>query len=105
MSQTDTMRKQDKQLKKKKKKKNAVEEPAFWPLIKQVKIRIKAEALSTGAVLCDLPGVADANAARSSIAKDYMKLANCIWVLAPIHRAVDDKTARGEMDSDLINFD
>ncbi|EAU84723.2 hypothetical protein CC1G_00242 [Coprinopsis cinerea okayama7 len=39
-------------------------------------------------------GVADANAARNNIAKDYMKKANCIWILAPITRAVDDKTAK-----------
>lgn len=43
----------------------------------------------------DLPGVADANAARNNIAKDYMKKCDCVWILAPITRAVDDKTARG----------
>lgn len=41
-------------------------------------------------------GVADANAARNNIAKDYMKKCDCIWILAPITRAVDDKTARGK---------
>lgn len=55
-----------------------------------------AKALSTGAILVDLPGVADANAARNNIAKDYMKKCDCVWILAPITRAVDDKTARGE---------
>ncbi|KAG2369878.1 hypothetical protein BDR07DRAFT_1526349 [Suillus spraguei] len=68
--------------------------PALWPLIRQVNVRCNAQALSTGAILVDLPGVADANAARNSIAKDYMKKCNCIWILAPITRAVDDKTAR-----------
>lgn len=86
---------------------------ALWPLIRQVNVRCPAKALSTGAVLVDLPGilqsihavmktltlsskgVADANAARNNIAKDYMKKCNCIWILAPITRAVDDKTARG----------
>lgn len=68
--------------------------PALWPLIRQVNVRCRAAALSTGAVLVDLPGVADANAARNNIAKDYMKKCNCIWILAPITRAVDDKTAR-----------
>ncbi|THH33781.1 hypothetical protein EUX98_g424 [Antrodiella citrinella] len=71
--------------------------PAFWPLIRQVNVRCNAEALSTGAVLVDLPGVADANAARNNIAKDYMKKCDCIWILAPITRAVDDKTARDLM--------
>ncbi|KAG6874834.1 hypothetical protein C0992_006355 [Termitomyces sp. T32_za158] len=86
--------------------------PALWPLIRQVSVRCNAAALSTGAVLVDLPGtsdsypdghrlyypnqgVADANVARNNIAKDYMKKCDCIWILAPITRAVDDKTARG----------
>ncbi|KAF5388296.1 hypothetical protein D9615_000347 [Tricholomella constricta] len=68
--------------------------PALWPLIRQVNVLCNAAALSTGAILVDLPGVADANAARNNIAKDYMKKCDCIWILAPITRAVDDKTAR-----------
>lgn len=71
------------------------DEPAMWPLIKQVTVRCNAKALSTGAILVDLPGVADANAARNNIAKDYMKKANCIWILSAITRAVDDKAAKG----------
>jgi len=73
------------------------EDVALWPLIRQVNVRCPSAALSTGAILVDLPGVADANAARNNIAKDYMKKASCIWILAPITRAVDDKTARGEI--------
>ncbi|KAF9055172.1 hypothetical protein BDZ89DRAFT_1055778 [Hymenopellis radicata] len=68
--------------------------PALWPLIRQVNVRCNADALKTGSILVDLPGVADANAARNNIAKDYMKKCQCIWILAPITRAVDDKTAR-----------
>ncbi|VDC06880.1 unnamed protein product [Peniophora sp. CBMAI 1063] len=75
-------------------KKDTSEGPAFWPLIRLVNVRCKAKALETGAILVDLPGVADANAARNNIAKDYMKKCNCIWILAPITRAVDDKTAK-----------
>jgi hypothetical protein len=86
-------------------------EPALWPLIRLVQVRCPSKALSTGAILVDLPGVADANAARGNIAKDYMKKCNCIWIAAPITRycdsfdfylrrtnivasAVDDKTAK-----------
>jgi Dynamin family len=81
----------------KKKDSNGVtdNDPALWPLIRQVVVKCQAAALSTGAILVDLPGVADANAARSNICKDYMKKCNCIWVLAPITRAVDDRTAKG----------
>ncbi|KAJ7068199.1 hypothetical protein C8F01DRAFT_1117262 [Mycena amicta] len=68
--------------------------PAMWPLIRQVNVRAPSAALATGAVLVDLPGTGDANAARSSIAKGYMKKANCVWILAPIHRAVDSKVAK-----------
>jgi hypothetical protein len=49
-------------------------------------------------------GVADANAARNNIAKDYMKKCDCIWILAPITRAVDDKTARGLTSSLTLLF-
>lgn len=78
-----------------KKKDKDKDEPAYWPLIRQVRVWCNAKALSTGAILVDLPGVADANAARNNIAKDYMKKCDCVWILAPITRAVDDKTARG----------
>ncbi|KAG8698906.1 hypothetical protein FRC08_005636 [Ceratobasidium sp. 394] len=69
-------------------------DPALWPLIRSVRVKCKSNALSCGAVLVDLPGVADANLARSSIAKEYMKKCDCIWIAAPITRAVDDKTAK-----------
>ncbi|TFK83640.1 hypothetical protein K466DRAFT_528541 [Polyporus arcularius HHB13444] len=81
----------------KEKKKDKDDGPAYWPLIRQVRVWCNAKALSTGAILVDLPGVADANAARNNIAKEYMKKCDCVWILAPITRAVDDKTARDLM--------
>ncbi|EMD41072.1 hypothetical protein CERSUDRAFT_63001 [Gelatoporia subvermispora B] len=81
----------------KKKDGDTSNDPALWPLIRQVNVKCDARALSTGAILVDLPGVADANAARNNIAKDYMKKCDCVWILAPITRAVDDKTARDLM--------
>jgi nucleosome binding factor SPN SPT16 subunit len=45
----------------------------FWPLIKVVRIYTKADVLSTGAVIVDLPGVQDSNAARAAVAASYMK--------------------------------
>lgn len=77
----------------KKKENKKDDEAAFWPLIRQVNVRCSSAALSSGVILVDLPGVADANAARNSIAKDYMKKCDCIWILASIHRAVDDKVS------------
>ncbi|WYZ44801.1 hypothetical protein EsH8_VIII_000117 [Colletotrichum jinshuiense] len=66
----------------------------FWPLIKVVRIYTKANALSTGAVIVDLPGVQDSNAARAAVAQNYMKSCTGLWIVAPINRAVDDKTAK-----------
>lgn len=73
-------------------KKNVAME--YWPLIKVVRIYTKADALSTGAVIVDLPGVQDSNAARAAVAQQYMKACTGLWIVAPINRAVDDKTAK-----------
>ncbi|KAH8084307.1 hypothetical protein BXZ70DRAFT_1011998 [Cristinia sonorae] len=64
---------------------------ALWPLIRHVKVRSNAMALATGVILVDLPGVADANAARNLIAKQYMKKCDKVWIVAPIIRAADQK--------------
>ncbi|KAI5795262.1 hypothetical protein EDC01DRAFT_654675 [Geopyxis carbonaria] len=68
-------------------------EMEFWPLVKVVKIYIRSPVLKTGAVVVDLPGVQDANAARAAVAEGYMKKCTGLWIVAPITRAVDDKTA------------
>nr|VWP00731.1 Chimeric spermidine synthase/saccharopine dehydrogenase [Ganoderma boninense] len=68
---------------------------AYWPLIRQIKVRCPAHALSTGTVLVDLPGVVDANAARASIASEYMQKCDHFWIATPVTRAVNDKTAYG----------
>ncbi|EFQ34106.1 tat pathway signal sequence [Colletotrichum graminicola] len=65
-----------------------------WPLIKVVRVFVKAAALSTGAVIVDLPGIHDSNAARAAVSTNYMKDCSSIWIVAPIVRAVDDKSAR-----------
>jgi hypothetical protein len=83
---------------KKDKNKEKVSIPAkqteYWPLIKVVKIYTKSHALSTGAVIVDLPGVHDSNAARAAVAQGYMKQCTGLWIVAPINRAVDDKAAK-----------
>ncbi|RAL00728.1 uncharacterized protein BO80DRAFT_465201 [Aspergillus ibericus CBS 121593] len=66
----------------------------LWPLVRVVRIYTKAAALKTGAILVDLPGVFDSNAARVAVANDYMKRCSSHWIVAPINRAVDDKVAR-----------
>jgi hypothetical protein len=75
-------KKESKKEKKESKEKNESEQkneskkedpPALWPLIRQVRVWCSSSALSTGAILVDLPGIADANMARNNIAKAYMK--------------------------------
>jgi hypothetical protein len=83
----------------KKKKKTRKREQGFWPLIKVVRLYVKADALSTGAVLVDLPGVADSNAARAAVAEGYMKQCTGLWIVSPINRAVDDKAAKNLLGS------
>ncbi|KAI5781046.1 hypothetical protein DFH27DRAFT_582577 [Peziza echinospora] len=81
-------------------KKERGKEMEYWPLIKVVRIYCKSPALSTGAIIVDLPGSHDANVARVAVAEEYMKNCNALWIVAPITRAVDDKTAHhllGEM--------
>lgn len=80
--------------KKSKKDNTGGAEMEYWPLIKVVKIYTKSPALSTGAVIVDLPGVHDSNAARAAVAQGYMKQCTGLWIVAPITRAVDDKAAK-----------
>ena len=75
-------------------KKKERREMEYWPLIRVVRIYVKSRALATGAVIVDLPGVHDANAARAAVAEGYMKQCTGLWIVAPINRAVDDKAAK-----------
>lgn len=89
-------------------KKSRKREMEFWPLIKVVRIYAKADALSTGAVVVDLPGVHDSNAARAAVAEGYMKQCTGLWIVAPITRAVDDKAAKnllGDMFRRQLKYD
>jgi Dynamin family len=69
-------------------------EPQTWPLIRKVVLRGPWNCLSTGACLVDLPGVRDNNVARAKVAEKYLQKCNKIWIVSPIKRAVDDKTAK-----------
>lgn len=68
---------------------------ALWPLVKVVQIYCNAPALSSGAILVDLPGSADTNKARSGVAAKYMQYCHHVWVVMDIKRAVDDQNAKG----------
>ena len=61
------------------KKKSEPKTREMWPLIKVVSIYVKAAALETGAVIVDLPGVHDSNAARAAVAENFMKQCTGLW--------------------------
>ncbi|XP_043923871.1 uncharacterized protein LOC122798813 isoform X2 [Protopterus annectens] len=74
----------------------------YWPIVKRVQLRVPtADVLRSGAVLVDLPGIKDSNAARNSVAKEYLKTCSAVWVVANITRAVDDKTAKDMLNESL----
>ncbi|PBP19073.1 hypothetical protein BUE80_DR010181 [Diplocarpon rosae] len=66
----------------------------LWPLVRLVKVLIRADILRQGLVLVDLPGLGDANAGRAQVAEKYMKHLKHMWIVADINRAVDDKVAQ-----------
>lgn len=68
---------------KNKKVKGEKKQMEFWPLIKVVRIYTKADALSTGAILVDLPGVHHSNAARAAVAAGYLK--QCTGLVRTFH--------------------
>ncbi|KAF4817083.1 Nuclear GTPase SLIP-GC [Colletotrichum siamense] len=67
---------------------------AYWPLVRAVRIFLKSKVLSTGVVLVDLPGSRDSNSARAAVAAKYTKECTRLWIIAPITRAVNDRTAK-----------
>ncbi|KAF7959697.1 hypothetical protein EAE96_001310 [Botrytis aclada] len=66
---------------------------SLWPLVKVVKLFIKAPILKAGIVFVDLPGVHDTSAARNAIAQNHMKNLDISCVVAPSVRAGSDKGA------------
>lgn len=73
----------------------------YWPLLKVVKLFVRAEVLSTGAVLVDLPGLGDNNVARAGVGDEYMKKCSRLWIVAPITRAVNSRMTMELLDYSL----
>jgi len=78
------------------KRRTAEEGPraAYWPLIKVVRIYVKHHILKDGLILDDMPGAHDSNPGRAKAAENYMKTCSGLFIVSPITRAVDDKSAR-----------
>lgn len=65
-----------------------------WPLVREIRLFTKAQALSTGATLVNLPTAHDSNRARVAVAERYMKQCDVHWIVAPVTRAVNECVAR-----------
>ena len=62
------------------------------PLIKEVKLFVKAPLLEHGAVLVDLPGLSDAVESRAQVAERYRQHLDITAIVTPARRAIDEKT-------------
>ncbi|KAK8079217.1 hypothetical protein PG994_003024 [Apiospora phragmitis] len=62
--------------------------PAEWPFIKKINVYLKAQILSKGLILVDLPGLRDLNAARRHITERYMIECNEIFAVCIEGRAI-----------------
>ncbi|KAM3065028.1 hypothetical protein ACMFMF_011498 [Clarireedia jacksonii] len=67
---------------------------AQWPLVKVVRLEVKADVLKGGVVLVDLPGTMDTNLARGALAASYSKKLTVSCVVSPTERAATDKPAQ-----------
>ncbi|KAK9844653.1 hypothetical protein WJX74_005184 [Apatococcus lobatus] len=73
---------------------NKLNDVQSWAVVKSCKISHNWPVLASGAVLVDLPGTQDSNVARGSVAENYLKQCNAIWIVSPIIRAVNDRAAK-----------
>ncbi|KAE9376210.1 hypothetical protein N431DRAFT_532541 [Stipitochalara longipes BDJ] len=67
---------------------------SLWPLVKVVRIYVKAEILKPGIILVDLPGSHDTSAARVAVTDNYRKNLTASVVCAPAVRAGSDRVAQ-----------
>jgi GTPase Era involved in 16S rRNA processing len=67
---------------------------SLWPLVKVVRIYVKADILKCGIILVDLPGSHDTSAARVAVADNYRKNLTASVVCAPAVRAGSDRVAQ-----------
>lgn len=71
---------------------------AAWPLVKCVRIFLRADILKNGITLVDLPGLGDMNGCRAQVAKNFYPRLAVTIIVAQIHRAADEKMAHDLLD-------
>ncbi|XP_048258235.1 nuclear GTPase SLIP-GC-like [Haliotis rufescens] len=79
------------------------DERQFWPLVKQVVLKVPDSGLCrSGVNLVDLPGVGDSNPARENVARKYMQTCDVLLIVTKIQRAVDNKTVKHTLGDKLF---
>ena len=76
-------------------------ETQFWPIVKLVRIGIKNRELLDYITIADLPGWKDDNKLRGTATHEYLRNADCVWIVTPIHRVVSLK----EIHETISTFD
>ncbi|KAK5702966.1 hypothetical protein LTR97_003912 [Elasticomyces elasticus] len=67
-------------------------EPALWPLVRQVCIAIRGSRVLDRMSIIDLPGISDTNETRVKTTRDFVKTCDYIWLICPISRVIDGST-------------
>ncbi|KAE9987174.1 hypothetical protein EG328_003643 [Venturia inaequalis] len=70
----------------------------FWPFVKVIRFYLDSPLLALGVVLVDLPGVQDANRARSKMADAYLHHCQMVFVVAEIKRVIASEQVKKKMD-------
>ncbi|CAH0052033.1 unnamed protein product [Clonostachys rhizophaga] len=63
---------------------------AAWPLVKEVRVSL----LKNGICLVDLPGQGEMEASRAEVAQKYSDKLDVTMIVAPVHRAADERIAQ-----------
>ncbi|KAL8829118.1 MAG: hypothetical protein Q9170_006308 [Blastenia crenularia] len=67
-----------------------INSPSVWPIVKVVRIGLKAPLLKAGLIVADLPGLSDTNRTRTRITNEYIHSCDFLCLVAPIARVQTD---------------
>ncbi|TVY75935.1 hypothetical protein LSUE1_G004583, partial [Lachnellula suecica] len=73
----------------------------FWPFTKIIRVYLDSQALITGVVPADLPGLQDTNLARVRATQTYLMKCDKIFIIAKIARAITDQSLKSSLYSIL----
>ena len=68
------------------------DEPSLWPFVKLVRIGVKGSRVLDNVTIADLPGISDTNQVKVNACLDHLRTCECLWIVAPIARAIDNST-------------